>query len=73
MVPTQKPAPRPPVAVVGPSTAAAPCTQNAPPLIAQPAQPDLAALDAPDNIANIRMVEDIEYLLDQPDPDNDND
>jgi hypothetical protein len=70
VVPTQKPAPRPPVAVIGPSTAAAPRPQNAPPPIAQPAQPHLAALDAQDNIADNRMVEDMEYLLDQPDPDN---
>ena len=70
MVHIQKPAPRPPVAVIGPSTAAAPRPQNAPPPIAQPAQPYLAALDAQDNIADNRMVEDMEYLLDQPDPDN---
>ena len=56
---------RPPVAVVGPSTAAAPLAQNAPPPVAQLAQPDLAALD---NIADNRMVEDIKNLLDQPDP-----
>ena len=45
----QKPAPRPPVAVVGPSTVAAPFAQNAP--VAKPAQSDLAAPDAPDDIA----------------------
>ena len=62
----QKPAPRPPVAVVGPSTVAAPFAQDATLPFAQPAQSDLAALDAPDNIANNRMLEDNEYLLDQP-------
>ena len=68
VAPIQKNAPRPPVAVVGPSTLSAPNAQNAP--VAQPAQSDLAVPDTPDDIAN-RMVEDNKYLHDQPDPDND--
>ena len=69
MVPIQKPAPRPPVAVVGPSTIAAPSVRNA--AVAQPAQAALTAQDVPDGIADNRMEEDNEYLLDLPDPDSD--
>ena len=32
---------------------------------------NISDLAAPDNIADNRMVEDIEYLLDQPDPNTD--
>ena len=72
VVPTQKPAQKPPVAVVGPSTVAAqfpPSAQTAP--LAQPAQAVHAAPALPEGLADDRMEEENEYLLDLPDPDND--